>query len=218
MSNIRICNDGSPSVSILPFLRCPLTMEILFLKITLSINYWCLLFGFWEELSVRNCDISNGHLHKFWIECNCFCPTLGQNIYNMPNIYGHSCQAISSDSVHALSLVLIYRRWPAMRALRRRRLVCDIWERLWIISAMVGDHRRSNRRKQNSSFPAIILISSPIIADIRELGFNTGFMRGELLNDVWRYPYFLSKSFENFYCFEKYSNAWIPLKFSFTFF
>ena len=70
-----------------------------------------------------------------------------------------------------LSLVLIYRRWSAMRALRRRRLVCDIWERLWIISAMVGDHRRSNRIKQNSLFPAIILISSPIIADICELGW-----------------------------------------------
>ena len=61
------------------------------------------------------------------------------------------------------SLVLIYRRWSAMRALRRRRPVSDIWERLWIISAMVGDHRRSNRTKQYSLFSAIILISSPII-------------------------------------------------------
>ena len=54
-----------------------------------------------------------------------------------------------------------------MRALLRRRMFCDIWKPLWIISAMAGDYRRSNRRIQNSLFPAIILISSPIIANHR---------------------------------------------------
>ena len=65
-----------------------------------------------------------------------------------------------------LNLVLIYWWWSAMRALRRWRLVCNIRQRLRIISAMVGDDIRMIAGNKLFCFMRFDRRWSPTIADI----------------------------------------------------
>ena len=97
-------------------------------------------------------------------------------------------------------------RWSAMRALRRRRLVYDIWERLRIISTMVGDQIAENKIVCFLRSFSYHRRSSPIIADHRWY-MRTRLKHEENVNH-WVYKIYLT----SWNCLFKSSRLDIDLK------